>query len=206
MRWFSKGYLWIRFSFGQNSNWTTRWCFQNLWDCLLSLSFLPTVPEAASIDFGTGSLLKAWCRSEFGINKEAATLATDESIAFDTEHLDCLIGSLMCNCFVSDFDKEVTRLVTVGSVAFGTESLERLVGSPMKDCCTSEFWIEGWDKLLEVPRFPAAKQKAVWFSLHIQLADHVHRSWNPNALLLWLHWNVYNPHRLRTWNYEEPQM
>ena len=65
--------------------------------------------------------------------------ATEESIAFETEHLDCLIGSLTCNRFLSDFDKEVIRFVSVDSFGIGTEPLEGLTGSMMEECCASDF-------------------------------------------------------------------
>ena len=68
-----------------------------------------------------------------------ARLATGNSIAFETEPLESLIGSLLCDCLTSDFDKEVTRLVTGGPVAIETGPLECSTGSLLKDCCTSEF-------------------------------------------------------------------
>ena len=86
-----------------------------------------------------GSLLKTCWRSEVGINKEVARLATGESIAFETEPLDCLIGSSLCNYFVSDLDKEATRLAIGDSADFGTGSRECSTWSLMKDCCISEF-------------------------------------------------------------------
>ena len=67
-----------------------------------------------------------------------ARLVTGNSIAFETESLESLVGS-RCSIVAKQTGKEVARLVTGNPIAFETESLESLAGSLLSDCCKSDF-------------------------------------------------------------------